>query len=88
MKGREEALVTDVCAWAQGAGFGRVVVVGGADATLRTDSQLAGYVRGAAALELSSQCRACPASVPKGGGANGGGGGGPMARGIPGGGGM
>ena len=41
VKGREEALAADVISWAHAAGFGRVVVVGGADATMRTDTQLA-----------------------------------------------
>ncbi len=42
-KGREEAFSADVCAWAASAGFSQVVVLGGADATMRSDEQLSGY---------------------------------------------
>jgi hypothetical protein len=39
-KGHEEALASDIALWAKAAGFSRVFVIGGADATMRTDTQL------------------------------------------------
>jgi hypothetical protein len=42
VKGHEEAFVKDVVGWATAAGFAQVVVLAGADATMRSEAQLRG----------------------------------------------